>query len=358
MSGGDSWESLTCKEPLADIDREFVRIPPSTFERLKLTDFDYTNLQYGNVSYKVRACKLLAKDPLINDAIIRIKKRHRDKLGVKPESQLKIGKIEGSKVIKLGVYWGYAKDKEKPVIRIHKNKLKELKIKEGDIVEVFDRKNGGRAYIEALELDMYEEESRIRMGAYLRELLEVKKGDGIWICRNLFPVYKKRTSRIKDFLWKKLIGYNFLFLKVRKGADPDEGKNVVRTHKSNINLLGVTDGDLVDIFWLNENIRCRILESYEKNNLDKEERNYIYICSSERSELELDKYDCIRIRRSPSHILRKNIIEPFMGAVIMGLGLFITSREINIPLDESIVLALIATIMAVYITLAKVRSQV
>jgi len=347
---------LTCKPPLKDdpeYTREIVRIDPSIFQNFELEEFDYVKLLYGNRELKVRVKKFIKKDEM---DIVRIKKRYIDLLGVKYSEKVVIEKIEENRGVVLNTFYGYAKDRNERIVRIHQNTLKELGIKSdnNNTVEVFNLDNGGRMHVKALPLEEAEE-NRIRMAVYMRTLLGVTLGDKIGVRKSFFEIYE--FKRFINKIEKIFINFNTLLLKVSEGEDSDEGKNVVRTNKNNIDLIGTENRDIVDIRWQDKNIQCRILENF-KEGTNQNNQDIIYICSSERAHIDLDVYDCVRLRRYPNHILKKNIVEPFMGAIITCFGLFFTFRNINADSLWAGIISLFVSLLLFYIILSKVRSQV
>jgi len=364
---------LTCKPPLKDdpeYTREIVRIHHSIFQKLQLEEFDYVKLIYKNENgLKVRVKKITENDDGGMDIvrlkkryrniidIVRLKKKYRDILGAKDNAKVEIKTIEENRRVILNTFYAYAKDKNERIVRIHQNKLKELGIKSdnNNTVEVFNLNTGGRLHAKLKELspDEAKEVNRIRLDAYMRSLLDVEKGDEIGVRKSLFEFHEFNTviNKIEKFF----INYNTLILKVSEGEDSDEGKNVVRTNKSNINLLGTEKGDIVDVWWQNKSIQCRILENINKG-IDQNNQDIIYICSSERAYIDLDVYDCVCIRRSPNYILKKNILEPFIGAIITGFGLFLTFDDLIG--NSAWAISLFVSVLSFYIILSKVRSQV
>lgn len=355
--------SLICKPPLEDdpeYTREIVRIDPSIFDKFKLADFDYVKLLHDDREHIVRIRKIGGGD---GAGIIRIRKSYIDLLNLKYDEEIVVQKIEDKRLI-LNTFYSYAKDKKEHVVRIHQKKLEELGILSDDSkIEIFNLNDGGRRDIKVKPLEE-EEENRIRMDAYTRTLLCVSLGDDIGVRRGVLDYPKKHylpniLSNIKIRIGKFFINYNTLTLKVCEGEDSDEGKNVVRTDKNNIKIIGTEPGDIVDVRWQDKNLKCRILENFDSGNRNIQQEE-ICICSSERSCINVDKYDCVQVSRDPFHIFKKNIVEPFIGAIITGFGLFYSVLELellNVKL-WAILAGLIFSLISFYLILFKVRSQV
>lgn len=72
---------------------------------------------------------------------------------------------------------------------------------------------------------------------------------------------KSLWSRICDFY----VGKSTISLMVRRPYDIDEGEDIVRMSRSNMNLLGIDEMDMVVLQYKNKKVKCRVLEFDDKD---------------------------------------------------------------------------------------------
>ncbi len=120
-----------------------------------------------------------------------------------------------------------------------------------------DKERLNRAYSESdhyLKDDLtYEEKTQL--------LQLIKKYCPLHVC--FFPIvdsYRQKTKKGIKLLSDFYVGKSTLSLLCRRPYESDEGSNVVRMTKSNMNLLGVTEMDQVILKYKQRSIKCRVLE--------------------------------------------------------------------------------------------------
>lgn len=321
---------LPCATLLAeDITRDIIRLPQNVFLSLNLSEWDYVSI-YGKKSHCVLRVRKLPKG---SRRCARVRGSVRDKIGAELNDMIRVEKIEEPFYLKAKAHWAKIKDIGKEICRLNPQILPKLRITEGNLVELFNLDTGGRIVLQAKGQELMHG-NPVRIEKYIRGLLNVneetigtKSTTELGIRKN---IWKIRKEGILDQLLKLVVGYNWLMLRVVMGEDVDEGKRVVRLRKDNMALLGVHEGDMVDISWLNRKIKCRALEKTTDGTTSSRQKMLseiprhgivIWLCSRERDSLDVDLYDVVKVRRNPLHVFGKNMDRAF-ATTIMALALY------------------------------------
>ena len=157
---------------------------------------------------------------------------------------------------------------------------------------------------------------------------------------------KGLLRRLCDFY----VGKSTLSLIGRRPYDIDEGLDVVRMTKSNMNLLGIDEMDKVVLQYKNKRFSCRVLEfdneeAFQQTNLPISQDLVVGIPAHIRKKLGLcDLSSSLKIDRDTSFIFKKNINEQVIPIL---LTLFST----NVFTDSSIIWSAVFSIIAIPIVL-------
>ena len=346
-----------------DVPRDTVGLPHKAFRSLNISEYDYVRIYGKRGSRILRAKKLPAK----SQQIVRLRAGTRHEIGVDMEDMVKVERIEETSCVNVRVHFGRKEDVGQGKCRLHPKILKMLGTAEGGLIELFNPDTGGRILLHAEEHDL-KYENAILIDKQIRRLLNVdektvgtEEAQQLKVRKNIFMAKKES---ILDRLLKFIVGYKWLMLRVVMGIDVDEGKNIVRLRKDNINVLGLEENDVVDIYWRNKKVECRVLQipplkSVGAPNLSASNYGFaISICASERRKLDVDLFDIVRIRRSPQYVFKKHFDRAILTS-ITALGLYVM---LMYQLGASQGVAITTTAMVWVILLlslfAKVRGEV
>lgn len=194
------------------------------------------------------------------------------------------------------------------------------------------------------------------------QLLQViKKYCPSHVC--FFPVidsYKQKTKKGLKILSDFYVGKSTISLLCRRPYESDEGSNVVRMTKSNMNLLGVTEMDQVILKYKQCSIKCRVLEmSDEKEFLEANTpvsmnfsigvpvhiRKKLGICSIRTA---------VKVDRDTGFIFKKSIHEQIVPILLTFFSIHVF-RDPDIWLN--ILLTLLIIPIVVYLNLSSKRKM-
>lgn len=157
---------------------------------------------------------------------------------------------------------------------------------------------------------------------------------------------KKLSRRLCDFY----VGKSTIFLVGRRPYDIDEGLDIVRMTRSNMNLLGIDEMDKVILQYKNRKISCRVLElsdeaAFSETNLPISLDLVVGIPAHIRKKLNvMDLSSSIKVDRDTTFILQKSINEQIVPIL---LTLFST----NLFTDSSVILSALLSVVAIPIVL-------
>jgi hypothetical protein len=343
--------------------RDIVRIPSDVFSLLEISEGDYVCVSGIRSSCRVRAIELTDK----GERVIRIRQNLRNIIGVRKGELISIKAMNLNKHIKLKTHIPWQQDVGKCICRLHQSKFSKLQIVSGDWMEIFNLNTYGRIFLKA---DMHDlDEDLILLDKYSRRLLDIDETKVSTEKATVVGV-RKADKSVKNegffaSFWKIIIGYKWLSLRVIKGEDADEGKNIVRLRKDNLLVIGAKEGDIVEVNWRNKKESCRVLQIVEQQNrnesggsLSCDSSLVICLCSTERRKLGADLFDVVRIRRSPWFVLRTN----FDRAILTGLSALGVYASLVLQLRLDSILATGISLMVgaalLWLLFAKVRSEV
>lgn len=179
----------------------------------------------------------------------------------------------------------------------------------------------------------------VAMSKYIRKMLDVKTGSTVELS-NYELKRPNPLSRLLGWILSQFVGYSWLYLKVVKGNDADEGFHIVRVSEDRLPLLRVSAGDLVNVFRFGKHVTCRIetigstndynLEGH-KGSLPKDVGDYcVLVCAGERSKLgkDMKPRDIVWVRRSPWYAIQKYLAQ-IVAAVITAVGLYATINQLG-----------------------------
>lgn len=172
--------------------------------------------------------------------------------------------------------------------------------------------------------------------------------------------YAKKKSvlrRLCDFY----VGKSTISLACRRPYDIDEGVDIVRITKSNMNLLGIDEMDKVILQYKNKRISCRVLElddqaAFDETNLPVAHDLAIGVPIHIRKKLHvMDLASSIKVDRDTGFIFKKCINEQIVPVIIT---LFSTTELFT---DTSVVLSgllsLITIPIVLYLNLSSKRNM-
>lgn len=180
----------------------------------------------------------------------------------------------------------------------------------------------------------------------------------------LIPVpeayFRKKQRHFLKWLADKYVGKSTLSLLVQRPLENDEGQNVVRMTKSNMNLLGIDEMDKVILQHKNKRIRCRVLEFEDKEdfyrtNLPLSPGFAVGVPTHLRKLLGItDVNTIVKIDRDTGFIFRKSINNQILPVLL-------TLVSANLFIDKSVwisaALSVVAIPFVVYFNLSSKRNM-
>jgi hypothetical protein len=201
------------------------------------------------------------------------------------------------------------------------------------------------------------------MTARMRSLLQVGLDGYVEVAKSDADIAlysNKRLSRF-DPLWKSLLGFTWVDLRVARGEDTDEGTGTVRVRSDVLALLGVSSGDELDVVWKGPKATvCRAIQmTFPAKRLDEDKsEGAIQICGSDRNRIGVKINDVVSVRRRPLFMLEKNA-DRLIASVLSGVGVVVTLKEfIPVSLVEAVALVVPASLIMTYLFFFKIRSEV
>lgn len=176
------------------------------------------------------------------------------------------------------------------------------------------------------------------------------------IPESIYTKGKKLLRRLCDFY----VGKSTLSLVCRRPYDIDEGLDIVRMTKSNMNLLGIDEMDKVILQYKNRKISCRVLElgdenAFSETNLPISLDLVVGVPAHIRKKLHvMDLSSSIKIDRDTTFIFRKSINEQIVPIL---LTLFSTNLFTDSSVIFSALLSLIAIPVVLYFNLSSKRNM-
>jgi hypothetical protein len=356
--------NLSCLGPLPeDVARDIVRIPRESLSFLEISEHDYVRVWGNKGSCLIRAYSIRDK----SERVIRIRATTREYIGVDIGDIVRIEAVKSNRHEKVKAHFARQDDVGKGICRLHSKIFSKLGIAEENWIEVFNPETCGRIFLRAKKHNLQYEDA-ILLDKYTRMLLSIdekrvgkKEAPEIGVRKNIFAI---KNEGALDHLYKLIVGYKWLSLRVVMDGDVDEGKNIVRLRKDNMLILGVRENDVADIYWHNKRVKCRVLQMVEQQTgenrsvLTSDSGLVVSLCVSERRRLGIDLTDIVKMRRSPLFVLKANTDRAII-TVTTSLGLYATLL-LQLKVDSSLSLGttLIIGIMLLWLLFAKVRSEV
>ncbi len=167
---------------------------------------------------------------------------------------------------------------------------------------------------------------------------------------------KKILQRLSDFY----VGKSTISLICRRPYDIDEGLDIVRMTKSNMNLLGIDEMDKVILQYKNKRVSCRVLEledmdAFGETNLPISPDLVIGIPAHIRKKLYImDLSSSIKIDRDTGFIFKKSINEQIVPIL---LTLFSANLFTDSSIIYSALLSLVAIPIVLYFNLSSKRNM-
>jgi hypothetical protein len=356
--------NLPCAGPLPDdIARDIVRIPCEVLSCLGIAEHDYVRIWGTKDSCIKRAYKL----PSESEHIIRVRASTREVIGAKIGDIIRIEPVRAHLHVTVQAHFARQEDVGKGICRLHSKVFSKLEISKGNWVEIFNLDTCGRIFLCADKHDL-PYENAILLDKHARKLLAIDEkrmgkheAPEIGVRKSIFPI---RKEGILDHIYKFIVGYKWLSLRVAMGEDVDEGKSIARMRKDNMAIIGVKENDVCDICWENKRVKCRVLQMTDQQNdenhiMTPSERGFLTsLCASERRRLDVDLGDIISIRRSPLFVLKANADRAIITA-ITALGFYATLLlQLKVDLPLALGSALVVGAMLLWLLFAKVRSEV
>ena len=172
-------------------------------------------------------------------------------------------------------------------------------------------------------------------------------------------LHSSRKSLLK-ILCDFYVGKSTISLIGRRPYDIDEGLDIVRMTKSNMNLLGIDEMDKVVLQYKNKKISCRVLElddanAFAQTNLPISPDLVVGIPAHIRKKLGLhDLSSSLKIDRDTSFIFKKSINEQIVPVL---LTLFSTNVFTDSSIIWSALLSLVAIPIVLYFNLSSKRNM-
>ena len=172
-------------------------------------------------------------------------------------------------------------------------------------------------------------------------------------------VYAKRKKLLR-LLCDFYVGKSTISLVCRRPYDIDEGLDIVRMTKSNMNLLGIDEMDKVILQYKNKKLSCRVLEledheAFSETNLPISHDIVVGVPAHIRKKLHvMDLSSSIKIDRDTTFIFRKSINEQIVPIL---LTLFSTNLFTDISIILAALLSIIAIPIVLYLNLSSKRNM-
>ena len=172
---------------------------------------------------------------------------------------------------------------------------------------------------------------------------------------SFYNLNRQSGKKLTDFY----VGKSTITLICRRPYDSDEGADIVRMTKSNMDVLGIESMDRVLLKYKNNSIVCQVLEIDEERliyntNLPIETNMAIGVPAHIRKKLGVNLNSTIKIDRDTAFIFRKSINEQVVPIL---LTLFSISAIKDIGAWKAAALSLLAVPVVVYFNLSAKRNK-
>mgnify|MGYP004607460619 FL=1 len=172
---------------------------------------------------------------------------------------------------------------------------------------------------------------------------------------SFYNLNRQSGKKLTDFY----VGKSTITLICRRPYDSDEGADIVRMTKSNMDVLGIENMDRVLLKYKNNSIVCQVLEIDEERlfyntNLPIETNMAIGVPAHIRKKLGVNLNSTIKIDRDTAFIFRKSINEQVVPIL---LTLFSISAIKDIGAWKAAALSLLAVPVVVYFNLSAKRNK-
>lgn len=201
-----------------------------------------------------------------------------------------------------------------------------LGLSPGDAAEVYCPESGARVRPRVFDLLSDDRDGdKARIDLHLAEALGVGFGDDVRIRRipGAVPDGDGLTTRVLE----RLVGSRPTTLRVKRGKDQDEGRNIVRLDESTMDYLGVSPGEKVVLRWDREPRTAQCLLPPDGEDVSPHE---VLVPNSERDVLGLNPNDGVLLTRSVSYVFYNRIAVSILGILGVVFGVFQISNAIDL----------------------------
>ena len=220
-----------------------------------------------------------------------------------------------------------------------------------DYVEVYNPEHGGRMALKVQPLRATDAAEKVRMSGQARNVLQTDTGDEVRVreCVHAQPARLRWWERVLN----PIVGFRQLDLKVRRGLDRDEHRNVVRISEDLIELLAIDPGDQIMLEWNGTSTAVRCL-SPEYGDLKSME---IKVPSTIRDRFDVSIHDALHVRRNTLYILRKQVAVSTLGILGVTVGTLQVAIYFDLSITAAFLISLIMSIVVVWLLLLPERQR-
>lgn len=198
-----------------------------------------------------------------------------------------------------------------------------------DDVEIINTRTGGRAVNEVRLLKPNDDSDQsVRLSLSIIQSIDIKLGEKIKIQekvdkreKHLSERLKKTTNRV---IYKPLVGSRTINLKVCRGLQQDEERDIVRIGSSTRQYLGIDIQDKVKISWKEKQVVAQCLPSTADNDSSNQSLSpaEISIPSTLRDKIGVNPNDTIEVRRDSKYMFKEKIGLSILGILGVVFGTF------------------------------------
>lgn len=254
--------------------------------------------------------------------------------------------------------------------RAHPNVLSRVGVTDGDEVEVYNPRTGGRMTLVIRAEQRGMSDGEISLSTQCRKLLQCEfperaGEEETTVLHVRRPVEMKQAEKIVPGFAEQIyrraldraVGYNTIFLRVKLGLNIDEGRGTVRVNQETAKMLAIDDGDrvIVESTYGRTEVQCRTIdsESYlierdEDFTADDIQDRTILLPSTVREQCGVVPDDIVRVRRESAFVAARSIVPSmlgFLGILVSSLQtieLFVAPRLYVPAIGTSVLLGLVA----------------
>ena len=272
--------------------------------------------------------------------------------------------------------------------RVHPTVLERVGVADGDAVELYNPETGGRLRSRVrAEPDIGKTELSLstRSRKLLRAEIESRATDAVSRTLHLRrPVatgpepdgvdggvptgFRAGVGRLTDRMFDAAVGYHEIRLRVMLGLNADEGRATARVNRETMRVLGIDDGDRIDLVADGEtrSVRCyeitpdsHLIETDEDLDPEDVQERVILLPATEREATGVLCDDVVRVRRNTKHVAIRSIVPSMFGF----LGVFVGGLQaINLAVSPawyrpSIAIVALAALASVWIVLWPERQR-